>query len=286
MTCQQVRERLQEEGPVRAVQAHLEACRPCRRWWETEQASERHLATALRSVPAPPSLLGRILAAVERPPVQEIAELGNRLLITATEMGLTGIHLLPETPQAPTTTGPGRGWAERAAAELREYLAGDRAFFDVPWDLRGLPAFARRVLEVTARIPFGDVRTYAEIARAIGAPRASRAVGNALGSNPVPLVIPCHRVIRGDGTTGGYGLGPELKPRLLSLEASVSPLVGNASTGVVCRRGCDSPPRPAPERERDRVHFARLGDARAAGFRPCAVCRPHAPRPLPFRPRA
>lgn len=286
MTCQRIRERLQEEGPGRAVRGHLEACGPCRRWWEAEQASERHLATALRSVSAPPSLLGRVLAAVDRPPVPQMADLGDRLLITATEMGLTAIHLLPEAAPAPATTGPGRRWAERAAAELREYLAGERAFFDVPWDLRALQAFSRRVLEVTARIPFGDVRTYAEIARAIGAPRASRAVGNALGSNPVPLVIPCHRVIRGDGTTGGYGLGPALKPRLLTLEASVSPLVGNASTGVVCRRGCDSPPRPALERERHRVHFARLADAKAAGFRPCAVCRPHAPRPLPFRPRA
>lgn len=281
MTCQRVRERLQEEGPVGTLRGHLEACGPCRRWWEAEQASERYLAGALRSVPAPPSLLGRVLAAVDRPPVPQIADLGDRLLITATETGLTAIHLLPEAAPAAATTGPGRRWAERAAAELREYLAGERAFFDVPWDLRALPAFSRRVLELTARIPFGDVRTYAEIARAIGAPRASRAVGNALGSNPVPLVIPCHRVIRGDGTTGGYGLGPDLKPRLLTLEASVSPLVGRASTGIICRLGCDRP-RPIPEG--DRVHFAHLADAKAAGFRPCPVCRPQAPAaPAPRR---
>jgi len=249
---------------------------------EAEQASERDLAAALRSVSAPPSLLGRVLAAIEQPPAPQTVDLGDRLVIEATEAGLTAIHLVPEGALRPPVTGPGRRWTERAAAELREYLAGERAFFDVPWDLRAVPHFSRRVLEVTARIPFGDVRTYAEVARAIGAPRASRAVGNALGSNPVPLIIPCHRVIRGDGTPGGYGLGPALKPRLLALEASVSPLVGNASTGVICRRGCDCPPRPAPERERDRVHFARLADARAAGFRPCAVCRPHAARPLPF----
>jgi methylated-DNA-[protein]-cysteine S-methyltransferase len=211
--------------------------------------------------------------------VQPVADLGHRLLIEATEAGLTAIHLVPEGALLAPVTGPGRRWAKRAAAELREYLAGERAFFDVPWDLRTLPPFSRRVLEVTARIPFGDVRTYAEVARAIGAPRASRAVGNALGANPVPLVIPCHRVIRGDGSTGGYGLGPDLKPRLLALEASVSPFVGRASTAAVCRRGCDRP-RPIPERER--VHFARLADARAAGFRPCSLCRPHAARPLPY----
>ncbi|HEU5393174.1 MAG TPA: methylated-DNA--[protein]-cysteine S-methyltransferase [Candidatus Methylomirabilis sp.] len=281
MTCQRVRERLQEEGPVGAVRVHLEACGPCRRWWQAEQASERYLAGALRAVLAPPSLLGRVLAGLRAPAHGGVADLGDRLLITATEMGLTGIHLLPEAAPTPAVTGSGRRWAERAAAELREYLAGERAFFDVPWDLRALPAFSRRVLEVTARIPFGDVRTYAEIARAIGAPRASRAVGNALGSNPVPLVIPCHRVIRGDGTTGGYGLGPDLKPRLLALEASVSPLVGSASTRVVCRRGCDRPGPPTHERER--IHFARLADARAAGFRPCPVCRPQAPSAPPPR---
>ncbi|MGH7361732.1 MAG: methylated-DNA--[protein]-cysteine S-methyltransferase, partial [Candidatus Methylomirabilales bacterium] len=249
MTCRRVREQLQAEGPAEAVLAHLEACARCRRWWEAEQALTRHLATALRSVPAPPLLLGRVLAAVERPPAQQTADLGNRLLISATEVGLTAIRLLPEGAPPPAVTGPGRRWAERTAAELREYLTGDRAFFDVPWDLRSLPSFSRRVLEAAARIPFGDVRTYGEVALAIGAPSASRAVGNALGSNPVPLVIPCHRVIRGDGTTGGYGLGPDLKGRLLRLEASVSPLVGRASIGIVCRRGCDRP-RPIPERER------------------------------------
>ncbi|MBI4412991.1 MAG: methylated-DNA--[protein]-cysteine S-methyltransferase [candidate division NC10 bacterium] len=281
MTCRGVRERLQEEGPVQAVRAHLEACGSCRRWWEGEQALTRRLATALRPLPAPASLLGRVVAAAGSPPGPQIADLGDRLLISATEAGITGIRLLPEGAVAPPASGPGRRWAERAAAEIREYLAGERAFFDVPGDLRPLPAFSRRVLEVAARIPFGDVRTYGEVARSIGAPRASRAVGNALGSNPVPLVIPCHRVIRGDGTTGGYGLGPDLKGRLLSLEASVSPLVGSASTGVVCRRGCDRPRRPTPEP--DRVHFARLADARAAGFRPCIVCRPYAPTPPPLR---
>jgi len=279
MKCEQVRERLRTEGPQGQVRTHLTACAPCRRWWEAEQASERDLAMAFQAVPAPASLLGGVLVALESPPLGQVADLGDRLLIEATEAGLTAIHLVPERALPTRVTGPGRRWAERAAVELREYLAGERAFFDVPWDLRGLPAFSRRVLEAAARIPFGDVRTYAEIARVIGAPRASRAVGNALGSNPVPLVIPCHRVIRGDGTTGGYGLGPDLKPRLLALEASVSPFVGRASIAAVCRLGCDRP-RSIPEG--DRVHFARLADARAAGFRPCSTCRPHAARPLPY----
>ncbi len=283
MRCQQVRERLQAESSVGAARAHLEACAPCRQWWAAEQASERYLARAIGSVPAPPSLLGRVMGALANPAGAPMQNLGERFLITASEVGLTGIRLLPEGAVAPPASGPGRRWVQRAAAEIREYLAGERAFFDVPWDLRPLPPFSRRVLQAAARIPFGDVRTYGELARAIGAPRASRAVGNALASNPVPLVIPCHRVIRGDGTSGGYGLGPDLKGRLLSLEVSVSPLVGSASTGVVCRRGCDRPRRPTPER--DRVHFARLADARAAGFHPCLACRPHAVAP-PLRLRA
>lgn len=282
MRCQQVRERLQAESSVGAARAHLEACAPCRQWWAAEQASERYLARAIGSVPAPPSLLGRVMGALANPAGAPMQNLGERFLITASGVGLTGIRLLPEGAPTPPVTGAGRVWAERAAAEIREYLAGERAFFDVPWDLRALPPFSRRVLEAAARIPFGDVRTYGEMGRAVGAPRASRAVGNALGSNPVPLVIPCHRVIRGDGTPGGYTFGPDLKGRLLSLEVSVSPLVGRASSSIVCRRGCGRP-RPIPERER--VHFARLADARAAGFHPCPACRPHAVAP-PLRLRA
>jgi len=86
--------------------------------------------------------------------------------------------------------------------------------------LSGLPPFQARVLAEARRIPFGDVASYADLARRIGHPRAARAVGNALAANPVPVIIPCHRIIRMDGTWGRYALGDTLKTRLLALERS------------------------------------------------------------------
>jgi methylated-DNA-[protein]-cysteine S-methyltransferase len=107
---------------------------------------------------------------------------------------------------------------ERAAAQLSEYFAGQRAGFDLPLDWGAMPPFQRAVLEATADVPFGHLDTYAGIARKIGNPRATRAVGNALGRNPIPVIVPCHRVIRSDATIGGYTGGLDKKQRLLSLE--------------------------------------------------------------------
>jgi methylated-DNA-[protein]-cysteine S-methyltransferase len=105
--------------------------------------------------------------------------------------------------------------------ELDEYFEGRRTRFDLPldWSLTG--GFGRRVLRETARIPYGRVSTYREIAGAAGNPRASRAAGNALGANPIPIVVPCHRVLRTGGALGGYGGGPELKEFLLKLEGAI-----------------------------------------------------------------
>jgi methylated-DNA-[protein]-cysteine S-methyltransferase len=110
---------------------------------------------------------------------------------------------------------------ERTAAELREYFGGQRARFDVPLDWGVMPPFQRAVLEATAGVPFGRVDTYAGIARKIGKPGATRAVGNALGRNPIPVIVPCHRVIRSDATIGGYTGGLDIKQHLLSLEGIV-----------------------------------------------------------------
>jgi methylated-DNA-[protein]-cysteine S-methyltransferase len=99
-----------------------------------------------------------------------------------------------------------------------EYFGHRRDRFDLPLDRRLIHGIARDVLSATARIPFGRTSTYGEIARRIGNPRAARAVGNALGSNPIPIVIPCHRVLRAGGHLGGYGGGPGRKEILLGLE--------------------------------------------------------------------
>jgi methylated-DNA-[protein]-cysteine S-methyltransferase len=107
----------------------------------------------------------------------------------------------------------------QAAAELVEYFAGQRQAFGVPLDLEGTTPFDRRVLAEIAAIPYGATRTYGELARALGSPGAARAVGHGCGRNPVPLLIPCHRVVRVGGGLAGYGAGgPDVKARLLALE--------------------------------------------------------------------
>lgn len=102
--------------------------------------------------------------------------------------------------------------------ELDEYFEGKRHGFDIPIDWRLHDGFARRVLRATARIPFGKVLTYGEVAAKAGSPRAYRAAGNALGSNRMPIVVPCHRVVASGGKLGGYTGGIERKQYLLGLE--------------------------------------------------------------------
>jgi methylated-DNA-[protein]-cysteine S-methyltransferase len=101
--------------------------------------------------------------------------------------------------------------------QLAQYFAGERRVFDLPLAPRGTD-FERRVWQEVAAIPYGETRSYAEVARAAGRPAACRAVGRANGSNPIPLVIPCHRVIGSDGSLTGYGGGLPLKRFLLALE--------------------------------------------------------------------
>lgn len=107
------------------------------------------------------------------------------------------------------------------ARELDEYFAGRRKRFDYPLDWSLVGPYARKVLRATAAIPFGKVSTYREVARKAGNPAASRAAGNALGSNPIPVVVPCHRVLRTGGGLGGYGGGLDVKERLLRLEGVI-----------------------------------------------------------------
>jgi methylated-DNA-[protein]-cysteine S-methyltransferase len=107
------------------------------------------------------------------------------------------------------------------ARELEEYFEGRRRDFETPLDWRLVGPFARKVLRATAKIPFGHISTYREIARKAGNPAASRAAGNALGSNPIPVVVPCHRVLRTGGGLGGYGGGLKVKELLLRLEGAL-----------------------------------------------------------------
>ncbi len=118
-----------------------------------------------------------------------------------------------------------------AACQLAEYFDGRRTTLDVPVDLRGMSAWDRRVLEATRTIGYATVSSYGRIARLVGSPRAARAVGTALGHNPISLFIPCHRIIAGDGSLGGYGGSSHasraaalaVKRRLLGLEGIALP---------------------------------------------------------------
>lgn len=108
--------------------------------------------------------------------------------------------------------------AQRVQTQLVEYFDGSRRDFDLPLDIDSGSAFQRRVWEVIARIPYGEVASYAEVAQAAGAPGAFRAAGSACGANPVALVTPCHRVVASGSKLGGYGLGIENKVWLLRHE--------------------------------------------------------------------
>lgn len=112
---------------------------------------------------------------------------------------------------------------ERILAQLREYFSGERSSFNLPVDISQLTPFQRSVLDVACRIAPGQVWTYQRIAEELGRPRASRPVGGALARNPIPIVIPCHRVIASDGSLGGYSGGSGLKAKqwLLRLEGAL-----------------------------------------------------------------
>ena len=153
----------------------------------------------------------------------------GRLLLAGTDAGLVRIAYLdthaeeevlaalatrvsPRVLAAPARLDPAR-------RELDEWFAGRRRGFDVALDRRLMGPFASRVLAVTAAIPYGETSTYAAVAGDAGSPRGSRAAGNALGSNPLPIMIPCHRVLASGGGLGGYTGGVERKRTLLGIEA-------------------------------------------------------------------
>jgi methylated-DNA-[protein]-cysteine S-methyltransferase len=127
-------------------------------------------------------------------------------------------RLLSEYGGMPVLRSAGLDDVRRA---LDRYFSGKRLDFDLPVDLGDLAPFHRRVLDATAKVPAGRVATYTQIASRAGSPRASRAAGNALHNNPVAIVVPCHRVLRTDGTLGGYGGGLPVKEWLLRHEGAL-----------------------------------------------------------------
>jgi len=189
--------------------------------------------------------------------------------LSATARGISRLALHRNRPGVQDSNPRSSALIGKARRELAEYLSGQRSYFGVPVDLSGLAGFDLSALQVAAAIPYGEVRTYKSIAEQLGSREASRAVGHAMATNPVPIIIPCHRVIKTDGGLGGYLYGLDVKQELLDLERSTPPLVGCASTRIVCYRGC---PHEKRIKEAGRVSFRSLAEAEAGGFRPCLIC--------------
>ena len=177
-----------------------------------------------------------------------------------------------------------RAWAvpDRLARAVAARLDGDRRV-RIPLDLRGRTPFEIAVWMKALEIPRGEVRPYGWIAAEIGRPRAVRAVGTALAHNPIPLVVPCHRVVRSDGTIGQYSLGgPAAKRTILAAEGldpdelegatrSGQRFLGSATTRIVCLPTCHNARRITA---RHRRPFGSMAAALAAGYRACRQCRP------------
>ena len=171
---------------------------------------------------------------------------------------------------------------DRLAAAVARRIAGERRV-RIPLDLRGRTEFEVAVWTKALEIPAGEVRPYGWIAAEIGRPKAVRAVGTALGHNPVPLIVPCHRVVRTDGTIGQYSLGGPHNKRTVLAAEGLDPsamedaarrgerLSGSTTTHIVCWPTCRHARRV---QDRYRVSFRSLREARARGYRPCKICRP------------
>jgi methylated-DNA-[protein]-cysteine S-methyltransferase len=152
----------------------------------------------------------------------------GKLLLAATPQGLVRVAYVDYTDQEAVLEQLAAKLSPRVLAaprkldeprrELDQYFAGERRQFEVPLDWRLTHGFGRRVLEATARIPYGATGTYKQMATEAGNALASRAAGNALGSNPIPIIVPCHRILHSDGGLGGYTGGLDKKRLLLAVE--------------------------------------------------------------------
>ena len=145
----------------------------------------------------------------------------GQLLLEGNEQALQGLYMAPAAPRP--------GWSNarepfaNAVEQLEQYFAGERVEFDLELDMRGTD-FQKNVWEALLTIPYGETRSYGEIARQIGRPDRARAVGAANGSNPISIIVPCHRVIGSDGSLTGYGGGLDRKRFLLDHESGVASL--------------------------------------------------------------
>jgi methylated-DNA-[protein]-cysteine S-methyltransferase len=188
-----------------------------------EDAGDRGLGERLAARAAEEGLLDVVYAIVESPLGEVVVAATPRGLIRIAlpnERAETVLEQLSEDVSPRVLEAPAR--LDDARRELDEYFAGSRRDFDLDldWSL-SRAGFYRRVLRELLRVPFGQTVTYGEMAARAGSPRAHRAAGSALGSNPIPIVVPCHRIVRAGGDIGNYGGGPEMKRFLLHHEGAI-----------------------------------------------------------------
>jgi O-6-methylguanine DNA methyltransferase len=257
-------------------------------------ATARAIRAGLRGLrqPAPERLNSRVSEALS--PGDGYVEVDGPIGPLFVAFGARGISMIERATDAgafeeqfAATFGRPLRRMERAPAPIRRAIDariwGRRPLASPPLDLARLPQFERQVLLKTLEIPRGEVRPYAWVAAEIGRPLAVRAVGNALARNPVPFVVPCHRVVRSDGRIGQYGAGgPSAKRAVLEAEgldtveleelpARGVRFIGSDTTHVFCYPSCRNARRISVEHQ---VHFRSVEQTRRAGFRPCRSCRP------------
>jgi methylated-DNA-[protein]-cysteine S-methyltransferase len=292
-----------EQSAAQRVERHLATCATCRREFRGYRAVDG-MVSALQQEPVPGGHLARSRERLEA----RLADLRKRLLayriipsplgqilIARSELGISLVEYLDRGASVRASRlshEPGvelvedAGELETVSRELLEYLAGRRTRLEWPLDLRlARSDFQRTVLRATAAVPYGAVIPYAGIAQGVGKAAATRAVAQALRWNPLPIVIPCHRVIGSSGALTGYaGRKVGLKQRLLSLEgvptAKRAGVLGIAPQAMYvlypgdqeyCVPTCPSLDRREPS---PLVRFASRDVAEAAGLAPCTTCRP------------
>jgi O-6-methylguanine DNA methyltransferase len=267
---------------------HLSICPSC----DESVADVETLATNLKELvtPAPRTLRERLTAAIsDRFDTVEAG--GQTAWVAFSDKGIRMLHLgktterrFREIYRQRFTRDVVRGkLPESTRRQVAAALTCEGAA-KAPLDLSDLTEFEREVLRVLAKIPRGEVRTYAWLAREVGRPKAVRAVGNIMARNPVPLILPCHRVVPSAGGIGNYAFGMEKKRDLLAREgvplAELESLgrkgirfVGSKTTHIYCFPTCRDALRT---RNENLISFRGEDDARSNGYRPCKHCRPAA----------
>lgn len=227
----------------------------------------------------------------ERRPVARVGVIDSpvgHLFVADGSRGILAIHFMDGKGLDPLAAMRGKfdivedqAAAERIGDEIRRFIAGDRTALKHDIDLSLVESdFKRRALTKLCKVPLGSVVTYQGLASAIGAPDGQRAIGNAMGSNPVPIYVPCHRVIKSDLSIGNYGGGVERKLKLLraegfavgtDLRVPARAVMGHQRTHIYCRPQCSA----AQRADMGRCYiFADSERARSAGLRACKLCHP------------